>query len=61
MRIAEDSKCKFCDEDETAEHVMCKCEAYAIIRHKYFVRNAIYKTLELENFMKCYVVQCGLQ
>ena len=31
-----DSKSKFCDEDETAKHVMCKCEAYAIIRHKYF-------------------------
>ena len=25
MRLAEDSKCKFCDDDETAEHVMCKC------------------------------------
>ena len=34
MRLAEESKCKFFDEDETAEHVMCKCEAYAKIRHK---------------------------
>ena len=36
MRLAEDSKCKFYEEDETAEHVMRKCEAFAIIRHKYF-------------------------
>ena len=36
MRLADDSKCMFCDEDETAEHVMCKCEAYALIRHKFF-------------------------
>ena len=26
MRIIDESKCKFCDEDETAEHVMCKCD-----------------------------------
>ena len=30
MRLAEDSKCKFCDEDETAEHVMCKYLYYFV-------------------------------
>ena len=38
MRLAEDSKCKFCEDDETTEHVMFKCEAYALIRHKYFAK-----------------------
>ena len=57
MRLAEDSKCKFCDEDETAEHVMCKCEAYAIIRHKYFGKPECdlldFRNLEFVTFMTC--------
>ena len=53
-RLAEDLKCKFC---ETAEHVMCKCEAYAIIRHKYFGKPEYdlldFSNLEFESLMKC--------
>ena len=56
MRLTEDSKCKFCDEDETAEHFMCKCEAFAIIRHKYFGKPECdlqdLRTLEFESFTK---------
>ena len=48
MRLAEDSKCKFCNEDETAEHVMCKCEAYAII-NTLENQNVIYQTLEIKS------------
>ena len=57
MQILDESKCKFCDEDETAEHVMCKCDAYAIIRHKYFQKSECvlqdFSTLEYESFVKC--------
>ena len=56
MRLADESKCKFCDEDETAEHVMCKCEAYATIRNKYFNKPECelqeFHTLELDDFVK---------
>ena len=27
-----DSKCKYCERDETAKHIMCDCDAYAILR-----------------------------
>ena len=58
IKILNESKCKFCDKDETAEHVMCKCEAYASIRQKYFKKPECnlqeFNTLEYENFVKCY-------
>ena len=57
MKIRSESQCKFCDEDETAEHVMCKCEAYAMIRHKYFQKSECdledFNKLEFESFIKC--------
>ena len=57
MQIIDESKCKFCDEDETAEHVMCKSDAYAIIRHKYFQKSECtlqdFSILDYESFVKC--------
>ena len=68
MQITDESKCKFCDEDETAEHVMCKCEAYEIIRYKYFQKPMCelqdFNTLEFqsfENVAKKFRAECGLQ
>ena len=43
--------------NKTAKHVMCKCEAYASIRHKYFQKPECdlkeFNTLEYESFVKC--------
>ena len=34
MNISTESKCKYCDEDETAKHIMCVCDAYAALRQR---------------------------
>ena len=34
MNIGTESKCKYCDEDETAKHIMCVCDAYAALRQR---------------------------
>ena len=34
MNIGTESKCKYCDEDETAKHIMCVCNAYAALRQR---------------------------
>ena len=34
MNIISDSKCKFCEADETAKHIMCDCDAYAALRQR---------------------------
>ena len=32
MKLVTSPTCKFCDKEETAEHIMCQCDAYALIR-----------------------------
>ena len=34
MNIGTESKCKYCEEDETAKHILCVCDAYAVVRLK---------------------------
>ena len=34
MKVITSPNCKFCDEEETAEHIMCECDAYALLRLK---------------------------
>ena len=35
MRITTDPKCKYCEKEESAEHIMCECEAYTRLRQEY--------------------------
>jgi len=32
MKVINTASCKYCEKDETAEHIMCECDAYAALR-----------------------------
>ena len=36
MKVICNPKCKFCEKDETAKHIMCECDAYMKARMKCF-------------------------
>ena len=33
MSVITDAKCKYCEEEETARHIMCDCDAYSALRY----------------------------
>ena len=42
MNLTEDSTCRLClDHDETAEHILCECEALAYHRQLFFSKAII--------------------
>ena len=60
MKLTVDATCRFCNtEDETAEHILCECEALAYKRHQFlglgFPSISEYNEVDLEkllNFLK---------
>ena len=46
MKIVDEPTCKFCEKDETAEHIMCECEAYSRLRFMFIGK----LTCTLEDF-----------
>ena len=56
MKMKTDSECKFCKEDETAEHVMCNCEVYTQLRQEYTGKSICnlddFAKLNVDDFIK---------
>ena len=56
MSVITDAKCKYCEEEETARHIMCDCDAYSALKYitmgksKYQLKD--YSILELQTFRK---------
>ena len=42
MNLTTDSKCLFCDADDTPEHIIFECPGYLDIRNKYLITNHNY-------------------
>ena len=56
MNIVTDNKCKYCEKDETAKHIMCDCDAYAILRQnivgKMYCELKEYSRLNFQDYHK---------
>ena len=56
MNIVTDSKCKYCEIDETAKHIMFDCDAYAVLRQnivgKMYFELKDYSRLNFQDYHK---------
>ena len=41
LNISSNSRCRFCGETESEEHILCECEAFSRLRNIFFGRDEI--------------------